>query len=72
MSPFDAAIWVLEFLLIFAGFLFVGWLVVKLFLWVVRARFSSLSTRDWLFLAPVILVILYFALSALGIVPAPK
>lgn len=74
MSPLDAVIWVVEFLLILAGVLVGGWLVVKLLIWLGKSIFrtTKLSTRDWYFLIPVILVVLYTILSALGIVPKPK
>jgi hypothetical protein len=78
MSPLDAAIWVVEFLLILAGFLLVVWLSLKGLFWlgnsVIRAPrfFSGLSNRDWLFLTPVFLALLYWVLIALGIAPKSK
>lgn len=74
MSPLDAAIWVVEFLLILAGFLLVGWLLVKLLVWLGRSvvGITKLSNRDWLFLTPVFLALLYWLLVAIGLAPKPK
>jgi hypothetical protein len=74
MSPLDAVIWVVEFLLIFGGVLVAGWLLLRLLVWLGKSIFrtTKLSARDWYFLIPVIMVLLYMVLSVLGIVPKPK
>jgi hypothetical protein len=73
VSPLDAVIWVVEFLLILAGVLVGGWLSLKLLVWLGRSMFRTrLSARDWLFLTPVILALLYMVLIAIGVVPKPK
>ncbi len=73
MSPLDAVIWVVEFLLILAGVLFGGWLLLKLLIWLGKSIFRArLSARDWLFLTPVFLGLLYWLLVAIGLAPKPK
>ena len=66
MSPFDAVTWFFEFFSILAGVVLGGWLFVELLVWLSEINsvrlprfFSGLSGGDWVFLAPVILVVLH-------------
>ena len=66
LAKFEAFIWLLISVSVLVG----GWLLLEVLNLLLRSTgFPKLSTRDRIFLAPVVLVVLYVLLSLLRLVP---